>query len=120
MEQTRSKPFDSKNYSTTNNINNNDDEEEIDDHSTHVVELNNRIKNDFMEYCLSFLQEDEEARECVQVVWNKYLQCVGDISMVNQNRKVKIIFLHFFYLDIGFFRYTFIQYKNICISKISK
>ncbi|CAF4487866.1 unnamed protein product [Rotaria sp. Silwood1] len=45
------------------------------------IELNNRIRNDFMSYCFSFLQENEEAQQCVQIVWNKYLQCVGDIAI---------------------------------------
>ena len=62
-----------------------EEEDEIDDHSAHLVELNNRIKNNFMSYCLSFLQ-DGDARECVHGVWNKYLQCVGDVSMVNFNQ----------------------------------
>ena len=66
-----------------------DDEEEIDGHSSHLVELNNRIKNDFMSYCLSFLHEDVEARECVHAVWNKYLQCVGDVSTVSRSERAK-------------------------------
>jgi hypothetical protein len=49
-----------------------------------TIELNNRIKNDFMSYCFSFLNEDEEAHQCVQIVWNKYLQCVGDVAMVKR------------------------------------
>ncbi|CAF1206945.1 unnamed protein product [Adineta ricciae] len=77
----RTKPFD-HNHQT--DVNDDDEEEdEIDDHSAHLVELNNRIKNNFMSYCLSFLQEDEDARECVHGVWNKYLQCVGDVSMIS-------------------------------------
>jgi hypothetical protein len=72
-----------KDTSTVKNMNN-DEENEIDDHSTEIVELNNRIKTDFMSYCLSFLHDDEEeARECVQIVWNKYLQCVGDVAIVS-------------------------------------
>jgi hypothetical protein len=76
---TRLKSLNLKDLSTTDNIN----DDEIDDNSTQIVELNNRIKNDFMMNCLSFLQEDEEARECVQIVWNKYLQCIGDVAMVS-------------------------------------
>lgn len=59
-----------------------EEQNEIDDHSAEIVELNHRMKNDFMSYCLSFLQDDEEARECIQIIWNKYLQCVGDVSTV--------------------------------------
>ncbi|CAF3082990.1 unnamed protein product [Rotaria sp. Silwood2] len=76
------KILNTKNLSTTNNAND-DIDDEIDDHSNEIAELNSRIKNDFISYCLSFLQEDEEARECVQVVWNKYLQCVGDVAMIS-------------------------------------
>ncbi|CAF3795091.1 unnamed protein product [Rotaria sp. Silwood1] len=79
---TRVKILNTKNLSTTNNIND-DVDDEIDDNTNQIAELNNRIKNDFISYCLSFLQEDEEARECVQVVWNKYLQCVGDVAMIS-------------------------------------
>lgn len=61
---------------------NHEEQNEVDDHSAEIVELNHRMKNDFMSYCLSFLQDDEEARECIQIVWNKYLQCVGDVSIV--------------------------------------
>jgi hypothetical protein len=81
---TRLKSLVMKDLPPMNNIiNNDDDDEEIDDNSSQMVELNNRIKTDFMSYCLSFIQDDEEARECVQVVWNKYLQCVGDVAMVS-------------------------------------
>jgi len=80
---TRLKSLNLKDLSTTDNINADENDDEIDDNSTHIVELNNRIKNDFMMNCLSFLQEDEEARECVQIVWNKYLQCIGDVAMVS-------------------------------------
>jgi len=76
-----------KDLSTTDNINTENNDDEIDDNSAQIVELNNRIKNDFMVNCLSFLQDDEEARECVQIVWNKYLQCVGDVAMVSRKRK---------------------------------
>ncbi|CAF3554175.1 unnamed protein product [Adineta steineri] len=48
-----------------------------------TMELNNRLKNDFMSYCFSFLHEDEEARQCIQIVWNKYLECVGDVAMLS-------------------------------------
>jgi hypothetical protein len=50
-----------------------------------TIELNKKIKNDFMSYCYSFLNEDEDARQCVQIVWNKYLQYVGDVAMVKTN-----------------------------------
>ena len=79
----RTKPFDDNHQTDFNE--DDEEEDEFDDHSAHLVELNNRIKNKFMSYCLSFLQEDEDARECVHGVWNKYLQCVGDVSMVNFN-----------------------------------
>jgi hypothetical protein len=109
----RSKSLNTKDLSTTNNIINhdNDDDDEIDDNSTHIVELNNRIKNEFMSYCLSFLQEDEEARECVQVVWDKYLQYVGDVSMVNQKANPNT--LHTFLL----FRYPLFSIHFHSISK---
>lgn len=81
----RSKPSHKKNLSTTNNIHN-DADDESDDNTNQIAELNNRIKNDFISYCLSFLQDDEEARECVQIVWNKYLQCVGDVAMVSYKK----------------------------------
>lgn len=54
-----------------------------------TIELNNQIKNNFMSYCFSFLQEDEESHQCVQMVWNRYLQCVGDVVMV----KIKRLFI---------------------------
>jgi hypothetical protein len=102
---TRVKSLNTKNLSTTNNINDDDNDDEIDDNSTQIIELNNRIKNDFMSYSLSFLQEDEEARECVQIAWNKYLQCVGDVAMVSQKKKqTNPIFLKkIFSLDICIF-----------------
>jgi hypothetical protein len=53
-----------------------------------TIALNNKLRNDFMSYCLSILQDDEEARQCVQIVWNKYLQCVGDVAMVNQTKNL--------------------------------
>jgi hypothetical protein len=56
-----------------------------------TIELNNRIKNDFMSYCYSFLNEDQEARQCVEIVWNKYLQCVGDVAMVKKKRLLSFI-----------------------------
>ncbi|CAF2076967.1 unnamed protein product [Rotaria magnacalcarata] len=46
------------------------------------IELNIRIRNNFMSYCFSFLQDNEETHQCVQSVWNKYLQCVGDIAIL--------------------------------------
>jgi hypothetical protein len=82
---TRLKSLNHKDMSTTNHMQD-DDDEEIDDHSSQLVELNNRMKTDFMSYCFSFFQEDEEARECIQIVWNKYLQCVGDVAMVNRKK----------------------------------
>ena len=47
-----------------------------------INELNTQIKNDFMSYCYSFLNDDQETRQCVQIIWNKYLQSVGDAAMV--------------------------------------
>ena len=48
------------------------------------TELDKRIRNDFISYCYSFLQENEEdERSFIESVWNKYLQSVGDISFVN-------------------------------------
>ncbi len=66
-----------------------------------INELNNQIKSDFMSYCYSFLNEDEEARQCAEIVWNKYLQCVGDVAMVKQ---FSFIFsIYFFVLVIRVF-----------------
>jgi hypothetical protein len=87
------------------NNNTDEDDEEIDDHSTEIAELNNRIKTDFMTYCLSFLQEDEESRECVQIIWNKYLQCVGDVAMVNRTQ-LRCLKSFLLLLDFRLFRYT--------------
>jgi hypothetical protein len=53
-----------------------------------TIALNNKLRNDFMSNCFSILQDDEEARQCVQIVWNKYLQCVGDVAMVNQTKNL--------------------------------
>ena len=49
-----------------------------------IVELNNRLKTDFMSHCLSYLHEDDEARQCVHLVWNRYLECVGDVAVVTR------------------------------------
>ena len=49
------------------------------------TDLNERIKTEFMAYCSSFIQDDEEAHQCVQIVWKKYLQSVGDVAMVNRS-----------------------------------
>jgi preprotein translocase subunit SecE len=66
-----------------------------------TIELNNRLKTNFMSYCFSFLNEDEEARQCAEIVWNKYLQCVGDVAMVKQ---FSFIFsIYFFILVIRIF-----------------
>jgi len=62
-----------------------------------TIELNNRIKNDFMSYCYSFLNEDQEARQCVEIVWNKYLQCVGDVAMVKNKRDFFLLYNILFY-----------------------
>jgi hypothetical protein len=97
---TRLKSSNTKDISTVKN-GNTDDENELDDHSTEIVELNNRIKNDFMSYCLSFLHDDEEGRECVQIVWNKYLQCVGDVAIVSR-RKIPNSISSFFFRYLHF------------------
>ncbi|CAF0842851.1 unnamed protein product [Adineta ricciae] len=52
------------------------------DNEEQIVELNNRLKTDFMSHCLSYLHEDEEARQCVHLVWNRYLECVGDVAVL--------------------------------------
>lgn len=52
------------------------------DESTQPMDMNNRLKTDLMNYCLSFLKDDEEARVYVKRVWKKYLRCVGDVAMV--------------------------------------
>ncbi len=101
----RLKSLNAKDLLTTNHMmdnNNDDDDDEMDDNSAQIVELNNRIKTDFMSYCLSFLQDDEEARECVQVVWNKYLQYVGDVSIVSSKSPNQFLFI-FFTLDLRIF-----------------
>ena len=95
----RLKSLNAKDLLRTNHMMDNDDDDEMDDNSAQIVELNNRIKTDFMSYCLSFLQDDEEARECVQVVWNKYLQCVGDVSIVSLKSPNQFLFI-FFNLDL--------------------
>lgn len=63
-------------------IDDTENEEDIEQDSTRLLELNNRIKNDFMSYCMSFFHDDQAGRQCVYAVWNKYLQCVGDAAMV--------------------------------------
>jgi hypothetical protein len=77
--------------SPLNNLDGNDDEYE----STELLELNSRIKKDFMSNCLSYFQEDDEARQYVQTVWNKYLHYVGDVAMVNENKHFSIQYLLF-------------------------
>lgn len=62
-----------------------------------TVELNNRIKTDFMSHCYSFLNDDDEGRQCVDIVWNKYLECVGDVATV------QFYFLVFVVNKIAFF-----------------
>ena len=79
----------SSNIKNLSKINTIDDDNDIDDHSNQIAELNYRIKNDIMSYCLSFLQQDEETSEYVQVIWNKYLQCVGDIAIVGEKYNIK-------------------------------
>lgn len=92
------------------NNGNNEEEHEIDDHSAEIVELNQRMKTDFMSYCFSFLQDDDEGRECIQIVWNKYLQCVGDVATVRNRFQIQFSFLILSLLvDIDIFRYTSIQ-----------
>ncbi|CAF0768705.1 unnamed protein product [Didymodactylos carnosus] len=51
--------------------------------SSNLTKLNNQIKNDFITHCLSFMSEDEEAMNCFQTVWTKYLQSVGDVSLLS-------------------------------------
>lgn len=48
-----------------------------------ILQLNDRLKNEVMSHCFSFLNDDEEAHQCVQTGWKKYLECVGDAPMVN-------------------------------------
>ena len=86
----------------TDNINGDDD---IDETSTQLLALNSLMKRNFMSYCSAFVQE-EDARDCVQLVWNKYLQCVGDVAMVNAHSARKIRFQVRVFLDGGVFRYT--------------
>ena len=54
--------------------------------SSEWLDLNNRIRTDLMTHCFSYLQDDDEARLCVQRVWRKYLRCVGDVGMVQLRR----------------------------------
>lgn len=51
-------------------------------HDDGILQLNNRLKTDVMSHCYSFLNDDEEAHQCVQTVWKKYFECVGDASML--------------------------------------
>ena len=53
--------------------------------SAEVSELNQRIKTDVVDHCLSFVKDDEEARLYLQRVWKKYLRCVGDAALVNSS-----------------------------------
>lgn len=50
--------------------------------STEIDELNQRIRNDLINYCSTFVEDDEEARLYMQRVWKKYLHYVGDVPMV--------------------------------------
>ncbi|CAF1300729.1 unnamed protein product, partial [Didymodactylos carnosus] len=69
-----------ENYSTTNNF----DIPLIPTNiSKSIIKLNNQIKSDFITHCLSFINEDEEAMNCFQIVWTKYLQSVGDVSLLS-------------------------------------
>ena len=107
--------------SSIQNGNHHEDEHEIDDHSAEMIELNHRMKTDFMSYCFSFLHDDEEARECIQIVWNKYLQCVGDVANVRPfSFKTHFSFPIFHSIDIDIFRYTSLHRQIICLRKISK
>ena len=65
----------------TDNINGDDD---IDETSTQLLALNSLMKRNFMSHCSAFLH-DEYTRDSVQLVWNKYLQCVGDVAVVNSH-----------------------------------
>jgi len=51
--------------------------------STEIDELNQRIRNDLINYCSSFVEDDEEARLYMQRVWKKYLHYVGDVPMLS-------------------------------------
>lgn len=91
----RSKSLSTKESSTSpksinsNNNHLNDDhdtDDELETNPAQLLELNNRIKSDFMSYCMSFFHDDEEGRQCVHTAWSKYLQCVGDAPMVNIER----------------------------------
>lgn len=46
-------------------------------------EFDQRIKTDFISYCYSFVRDDDEARQCIENVWKKYLTSVGEVPMVN-------------------------------------
>ena len=60
--------------SASNNSSGSDDQQ---------TELNQRMKQDFMSYCYSFVQDDDEARSCIENVWKKYNQSVGEVATVN-------------------------------------
>ena len=67
------------------------------------IEINNRLKNDFISYCYSFLQENDEERQYIQFIWNKYLEYVGDVAIVNKLsnlRKQTFLFLHYLVIII--------------------
>ena len=54
-------------------------------------ELNHRIKTDFISHCYSFVREDEEARQCIENIWKKYLSSVGEVAMVNLSLSLLLI-----------------------------
>lgn len=60
----------------------NEQNENFDKSEDEIIKLNQQMKTDFTSYCNSFLIDDDEQRQCVDTVWNKYLQCVGDVAMV--------------------------------------
>ncbi|UJR20947.1 hypothetical protein I4U23_024056 [Adineta vaga] len=49
-----------------------------------ILELNNRLKTEFMADCFSYMHidDDVDARQHIHSVWNRYLECVGNAAML--------------------------------------
>ena len=92
--------------------------------STEIDELNQRIRNDLINYCSSFVEDDEEARLYMQRVWKKYLHYVGDVPMVEFFaifvEKKTIFFLFLFVLAFVVLRHIADSRKKIGLAQISR
>ena len=98
----------------TDNINGDDD---IDETSTQLLALNSLMKRNFMSHCSTFLH-DEYTRDSVQLVWNKYLQCVGDVAVVNSHSERETFFTEctVFIVDGGIFRYPSVSCQAVRVA----